>query len=49
MSTDEEQPDLRPRPSPIFDEPTTPDTCRADYDAAEDIRTRLDLQQGSTH
>ncbi|WP_193241509.1 hypothetical protein [Streptomyces phaeolivaceus] len=33
-----------PRENPIFRQPATVATCRADYEAAADIRARLDQQ-----
>ncbi|MHC3392072.1 hypothetical protein ACLQ2E_21795 [Streptomyces lavendulocolor] len=34
-----------PQPSPVVYQPATVAACRADYDAAADIRARLDQQR----
>lgn len=36
-----EEPDRTPRPSPIVSEPSTVESCQADYADADDIRRRL--------
>ncbi|WP_216588571.1 hypothetical protein [Streptomyces brasiliscabiei] len=33
-----------PRESPIFRQPATVDTCRADYEAGADVRRRFEQQ-----
>lgn len=33
---------IEPRPNPILDEPATVAACTRDYEAAADIRARLD-------
>ncbi|WP_159056569.1 hypothetical protein [Streptomyces yokosukanensis] len=48
MTTQQPEPDLTPRTNQILAEPATVENCRADYDAAADIRQRMD-DQNATH
>jgi hypothetical protein len=40
-----DQPSLTPQPNRILAEPATVDTCRADYDAAADVREVMAQQE----
>jgi hypothetical protein len=42
-----QEPDHTPQPSPIIGRPATVEDCRADYEAAADIRARLGWTNGS--
>lgn len=42
MSEQQPERDLTPRKNPILAEPATPDACARDYEAAADVRERLD-------
>jgi hypothetical protein len=44
----EQQMDRRPRANTVVDKPATPDVCRRDYDAAEDVRATSVKQQART-
>lgn len=43
----EPTPDRTPQPNPIIGRPATVEDCRADYEAAADIRARLGWKNGS--
>lgn len=38
----------QPQPNQILSQPATVDTCRADYDAAADVRGRLGWTDGQS-
>ena len=45
MSEQQPEPDRTPQPNRILAEPATVEACRADYDAAADIRQTLAEQE----